>query len=514
MPGRRAGRWARATRWAPDSGCARPVGQLATLSSVKRRHVWPRLLAALIGSSLALLLAPASSSAHIITERYQAPLPLLAYVAGAALAVAMSFLFVGLRGRSSLPEGRSTRPGRVPVGLQWTLRIIGLLGWTVIMAQAFLGGVDETADAAGLFLWVYGWVGVALGSALVGPVWSWLDPFSTLHMLLGAAARRLRLVGDEAEPRPYPGRWGIWPAVAGFAVVLWLELVAQASGGRTLALLLLAYTLITLAGMSWFGRDEWRRHGEVFSVWFGLLGRLAPFALAGRPEEGRLERRPFAAGLFDRPWSRAELVLLTLGTAAIIFDGLSQTQIYFDLFGRVDLLGQGPPLINTLVMAVFFAAVLALVLGVARGLGTSAVGAGLLPVAIGYLVAHYFVTLIVEGQRIILVLNDPLLQGSDLLPFPWSAFEPTLFLPAALVWGIQLAAVVGGHVVGAWAGHAALDKAEGEATTRHQLTLAGLMVLLTSVTLWSLGQAVLQEPAEAAAPAVVAPLDRDYRPGA
>ncbi len=31
--------------------------------------------------------------------------------------------------------------------------------------------------------------------------------------------------------------------------------------------------------------------------------------------------------------------MIALGTGAIIFDGLSQTQIYFDLFGNVDLFG-------------------------------------------------------------------------------------------------------------------------------------------------------------------------------
>ncbi|MDP8905782.1 MAG: hypothetical protein M3N29_10855 [Chloroflexota bacterium] len=493
MRGQRAPSWARATPWAPERRTA------PTYYCLQRAGPRPTRLAASAGASLeALLLSPATASAHVISERYQAPLPLLAYVAGAALAVAMSFVFVNLRGRSRLP-GTAGRIIRVAPVVQLLLRAIGLLAWLWIMGQAFLGGVDESADVAGLFLWVYGWVGIALLSALVGPIWSWLDPFSTLHIVLSGTARRLRLVGDEDEARPSPAGWGIWPAITGFVAVVWLELVGNAGGGRTLALLLLAYTLITLAGMSWFGREEWRRHGEIFSVWFRLLGRLAPLALAGPPEAGRIVRRPFGAGLFERRSSLAEVVLVTLGTAAIIFDGLSQTDIYAALFGRLDLPGLPPALINTLVMAGFFALVLAVVLGAARGLGSAAVGAGLLPVAVGYLVAHYFVTLLVDGQRILLALNDPLLQGTDLLPFPWSAWQPTLFIPTSLVWAIQLAAVVGGHVVGAWAGHAALDRAARRTSTVRQVTLAGLMVVLTSVTLWSLGQAVITEPAAAPA---------------
>ena len=59
------------------------------------------------------------------------------------------------------------------------------------------------------------------------------------------------------------------------------------------------------------------------------------------------------------------------------------------------------------------------------------------------------------------------------------------------LWSIQLAAVVGGHIVGAWAGHAALAEEGQTFQIRRQLPLAALMVALTSLTLWSLGQAVL-----------------------
>ena len=124
-----------------------------------------------------------------------------------------------------------------------------------------------------------------------------------------------------------------WPAVLAFGFVIWLELVAFVLGGRTLAAVILGYTLLSLAGMSYFGRDTWRRNAEVFSVWFGLLNRLAPYGLADEddPESGRIERRPFAAALNRSQWTTAEIALVTLGTGSIIFDGLSQTQLYVQL---------------------------------------------------------------------------------------------------------------------------------------------------------------------------------------
>jgi hypothetical protein len=454
---------------------------------------------AVASAAIAHLALPATAAAHELTERYQAPLPLLAYVAGAAIAVAMSFAFVALR-TPGAPQSEEAvrRSSTMPQWAQLVLRAIGLLGWLWIVAQALFGGTGE-ADVASLFLWVYGWVGVALVSALIGPLWAWLDPFSTLHMLLGAVGRRLGFGASDSEPEPYPHRLDIWPAVIGFGFVVWLELVARIEGGRTLGLVLIGYTVVTLAAMSYYGREAWRQRGEIFSVWFGLLGRLAPLALDGRPEEGRLIRRPMASGLHG-PWSLAQLVLLTLGTGSIIFDGLSQTEQYFELFVRGGFLGLPPTVTDTLVAVVFFGLLLGLVLLVARRLGAAAVGAGLLPVAVGYLIAHYLVFLLVDGQRIVHAVNDPLQRGDNLLPLDLGFHEPTLFLPTAVVWSIQLAAVVGGHIVGAWAGHAALERSGTRPTARHQLPLALLMVGLTTVTLWSLGQAVIAEPEAARVP--------------
>ena len=151
--------------------------------------------------------------------------------------------------------------------------------------------------------------------------------------------------------------------------------------------------------------------------------------------------------------------------------------------------------INTIALLGWFALILAIVFAVARRIGVNALGAGLLPVAIGYLIAHYIVTLLFDGQRIVIAVNDPLVGGVSLLPYPLSNMsQPWAFLPPSIIWTIQLAAVVGGHVVGAWAGHAALGETRQGARLANQLPLAVLMVTFTSITLWSLGQEVIVPP--------------------
>jgi hypothetical protein len=456
----------------------------------------------------ALLLAlPAVAQGHSISGRIDSPLPFAAYILGAAIAVGASFLIVAV-GDPAPPAEMPTPVARtVPGWLRYALRAAGLVAWAWIVLQAMVGGTSD-ADVAFLFLWVYGWVGLPLLCAFVGPVWSWLDPFSTLHDVIAWAGRRIGVRG--ATQQPWPARLGIWPAVAGFAFFMWLELVALVLQGRGLSLVMIGYTVITLLGMAQFGRDTWRANAEAFGVWFAIVGRIAPYALEGTPEAGRVIRRPFARGLVTNRWSVATVVMVAFGTGAIIFDGLSQTQQFFDLFSRPSM-----P-IATILLALFLGGLAGLVLLVSRSAGLAAVGAGLVPVAMGYLVAHYLSYLLADGQRIVVAVSDPLQQGWDL--FGTAFYEPSLdWIPTSALWSIQVGAVIVGHIVGAWAGHAVAARERGSAhgrgrasrqemrraNIRAQLPLALLMVGLTALTLWSLGQRLVFETApERTVPAI------------
>jgi hypothetical protein len=439
------------------------------------------------GLTIALLALPAGASAHALAKSFESRLPLAVYLAGAGGAVALSFLFVlvrDVRAEAAPAEGRHIRvPGPVRVGL----RAIGLVGLAWIVVQGIIGG-ESDAEVSRLFAWVYGWVGVALISAFVFPIWTWLDPFATLHDL-GARVMRAAGIGGLA-PAEYPAALGRWPAAVGFAAIVWLELVASGAGSRTLALVITGYTIFTLAMMGQYGRRAWSEHGEVFSVWFGLIGRLAP--LAAVPGDDRVvRRRGFASGLLESGWAAtSDIVIVGLGTGSILFDGLSQTQVWVSTFGLPAALPQ------TLLLAAFLGLIVGAALVVARLVGVPATAAGLVPIAVGYLLAHYFTYLLVDGQRIVIAISDPLQQGANYLGTAF--FEPSgAWLPPGLVWTLQLAAVVGGHMIGAWAGHVVAARGEGRHgpfATREvrlrQVPLAVVMVGLTTLTLWSLGQAL------------------------
>ena len=160
------------------------------------RHRLARAAGAL-AAPMILYLFPQAVLAHQLKERYEAPLPLVAYVAGAALAVAMSFLFVMVRKARRQRRQRTPAPQIGPTapcaraGFVMGLQALGMVAWLWIVVQTFVGGNGD-GDVASLFLWVYGWVGVALISAVLGPVWPWLNPFATIHQLLSAPSRPAR----------------------------------------------------------------------------------------------------------------------------------------------------------------------------------------------------------------------------------------------------------------------------------------------------------------------------------
>jgi hypothetical protein len=493
----------------------------------------PPLRAALL-AFLALTLLPSSVSAHLLTGRYDSPLPLAAYLLGAAVVVGLSFAIVLFRSHSESIEtlqeqAAPTGEVAVPLWLRRLIRAVGILAYLWIMVQGFVGHAGD-ADVGSLFLWTYGWVGLPLISAFIGPIWEWFDPFLTIHDASAWVVRRFRL--PTMSTVPYPDRLEHWPAVVALVVFVWLELVyTGARAGQPLAIVLLIYTAWTLLMMAQFGRDTWRRQGETFTVWFGLVNRVAPLARVDE-HATRLYVRPYGAGLLTGDWRTSDLALVAAATGSILFDGLSQTQIWFDFFGA-------PPLFaETAQMLLFLGTIALLVFAVARIVGVPAMAAGLVPIALGYLIAHYLTAIIFDGQRILNALSDPLGLGWNI--FGTAEFEPNqTWLPSGIIWAIEIVAVVGGHVYGAVMGHrvlvmnareqareqaaaasaAAAARGAGQRRAKRrgaptaaqarassatpaatesnfrmrQIPLAILMVFLTTLTLWSLGQGLVHQ---------------------
>ena len=101
----------------------------------------------------------------------------------------------------------------------------------------------------------------------------WSVLFDWAEGLTCRAGFRDKLELDE----PYPEAFGIWPAVGLYLVFVWFEnIFSESYVPRNISVFALGYTLITIYGMAFFGKETWLRRGEASSVFFGLVGRFAP----------------------------------------------------------------------------------------------------------------------------------------------------------------------------------------------------------------------------------------------
>jgi hypothetical protein len=387
---------------------------------------------------------------------------------------------------------------------------LGLAGVIVFAASAWAGlaGTDVQADnLAPTAVFVVFWVGVPFASLLLGDVWRLLSPWRAIGRGVGWATRRM--AGDGMpEPLPYPERLGMWPAAAGLVGFAICELCwATAREPRPLAIIMLAYLAVQLVGMSLYGVEPWTRRADAFGVWFSLVARLAPF---GRRDDGRLTLRPPVAGA-------ASLVAVT-GTAAVLitaigttgFDGAKEGPLFNDLAGTLQDLftslgatkGLGLELAFVVGLALALALIGAVWAGGMEGMPRTKLGLDrrglsrtfahtLIPIAAGYLVAHYFSLLAYNGQDLWRLASDPLGDGHDLFGGAQSSIDYGV-VSATAIWYVQVVALVLGHVAALVLAHdrALVVYGDARAATRSQIVMLVLMVCFTLLGLWLLSAAL------------------------
>jgi hypothetical protein len=396
--------------------------------------------------------------AHGVGGRQDLPIPLSSAVTGAVVALLATFVILATAWRTS--RFRGEQAGRPLPGwlarlldapaFRWGLRIVGLLaaGWLVVVLVA---GPDSTADSpAPGTLYVVMWVLIPLASVLFGPIWRAVSPLRTIHLGLARATRM-----DPAEgPVRLPERLGCWPAAGLLAGFVWLELVPR--DRATVPVVFLAfvvYAVLMLLGAALFG-SGWLARADPFEVYSSLAARLAP---VGRRADGVLVWRNPLNGLDSVPAAPglAAVVLVLLGSTA--YDSLTGAPAWVRRLQD----SESPALVGTLGLAGTIGVIaLAYVLAVqATGRMTeerrrlpAQFAHSLLPIALGYMVAHYYSLGVLEGQRTVILAMDPLGTGDH--PLGLSTVDVnTSLVGATTVVVLQVVAVVVGHILGAIAAH-------------------------------------------------------------
>lgn len=432
---------------------------------------------------------------HAADQGFVLLLPTDIYIAAGGATVALTVLLLLI-----LPPGAAHRLFGVlaplrPFGYRW--RHATSLAVTLILAlmiwQGLHGPRDPLRNPMPLAVWTLWWIGLVSLQGLLGNHWRWTNPWT------GVAAMLHRFIGLRA-PLRYPRRLGHWPALAGFAAFAGFLLadIAPADPAR-LAVAVGLYWYAMLLGLVLFG-PAWMTRAEAITVLMRAYGRMGALSRArgrlalGLPGWQVLTRRA-------PPLALAVFMVVLLGTGS--FDGLNETFWWMGVLGLNPLEFPGRSAVIGANLTGLVAANLGLlaVFALALWLGERLAGTGrrltaairlfaptLLPIALGYHIAHYLTAALVEGQYLALALDDPLRRGWHLLGLE-GAYVTTGFFntPGTVraIWLAQAGAVVAGHVIAVLLAHA-LAVRGGTSARRAVLGQAPLALFMVGYTVFGL----------------------------
>jgi len=451
---------------------------------------------------------------HGFGQRYDLPASLFLYLFAAGGVVVISFVLVVLFagdqvGAKAIQYPRRAVPSLLPIARSPWPRIvgglIGVLGLLAIVVTGLFGLPDATKNPAEYLTWIYFWAATVILSGLVGNLWYLLNPWAAIY---DAITRFVRLGPVWKLPNV-----GIWPAVVTYFLFACLELTTgMANRPWLVGTLALAYSAVTLAGMIYFGRDEWLEHCEAFTVLFGIVGRFSPVE-AERDEHGRINAvylRPWGVGLLQpgpTGWDRVLFVILMLSTLA--FDGIEATAAWQDFtvtleptwlpmgaWGFFIVKTTGLVLLTGAFLLIFIAFMEMVIYFGNRPLDlkatVTAFALTLVPIALVYNAAHNYSYVMVQSQGLIPLLDDPLGKGWHLLPAV-AAYRPSFALAqASTVWFAQIVLIVVGHVIAVYLSHLKAGEKfrSAQRALLSQYPMLVLMVMYTMTSLWILAQPI------------------------
>ncbi|CAN7288121.1 hypothetical protein LJR027_001294 [Terrabacter sp. LjRoot27] len=437
-------------------------------------------------AALAPAFAPAIVPAHGVGSRGDLPLPFSALVIAAVAALVISFVAIGTLWRE--PRLRDTDgvllPGPVAAVLdsRWVRVVARVLAGivTVWTLAALVFGPDSARNPVPHVVYVWLWVGLAFASMLLGPVWRVINPLRALH----AGLLRLARVSPDLAVLRY--RWGLWPAALGLGTFTWVELVAEDNTSLGfLRVLVAGFFAVSLLGAAVFGRT-WFDHADPFEAWSRLLGVLSPL---GRRHDGRWVLRTPLHGVNGLRGQRGLVPTVAVMLGGTAYDGFS-ANLSWATFVQTSSVPSG--LLRTATLLGFFGLVagtiwLASAVSVrlagepfARSFSfVSDIAPSLIPIAGGYVIAHYWSLWVYQGQYAWRLLTDPLGTGADLLGTAGLTPNDLLIRPT-LVATIQAVSIVVGHLLGVLAAHErAITVLDRRAAVIGQVPLMVVMVFYT-----------------------------------
>ena len=468
-----------------------------------------RKLIAILAWLLPFFLFPAPASAHSFGKLYNLPVPFWMYLYGGAAAIAASFVIIGFfinktKINDSYPVFNISKIAIVKIfTATWflkVLRIISVFLFLLTILTGFFGSDIATYNFNMTFFWIIFVLGLMYLTALIGNVYAVINPLKVMVEWVE------NLIGDKIDGFiEYPKKLSYYPALLFYILFIWIELLAD-TNPLTLSAILLMYANLNFFGVILLGKDAWFRYCEFFSVFFRLIGMMAPIEY----KKGQLYLRPPFIGLLKGKAENFSLLLFVLFMlSSTAFDGFRSTAIWFKLFyeninlGITQVFGGSAftlyNILGLLLSPVIFLVLYLVLVLLAKVITRSKQSLkelslqfafSLIPIAFVYNIAHYYTLLVVEGSNIISLISDPFGLGWNI--FGTVSFTGIATVDANFVWHSQVVLILLGHIVGVYLAHLVAIKIfpSHKRALLSQIPMLILMVSYTMIGLWILSQPI------------------------
>ena len=370
-----------------------------------------------------MILISSASLNHGVVNVGDLPIPFDIVLNSSALVVLITFVYLKVSWKESIitPRQEVFNDKQNFIG-----KLFGIIILFLLVAPGIFGDESSKTSVAPLILWVFLWIGVPVLGLLFGDIYSKFNPLNLFS-----------LKSDKPE--------SVYFACILFIGLTWFELVWRRPGNPLNIAVVLITLFVCVNLLRYFLKKSLIEVDPLLLLHY-LYSKLKLF-----------NSRPYFRSLLDNIGNLAKLrgieyfVLLMIGT--VTYDGLRETTFWYNQFGsRTDDMGFSTMmfLIMNLGTILFyrFACFFAIKVGgsdLKLNHVSNLFGHTMLPIAFAYHVTHYLTLLLFESQTFFYRFNDPIGIGMNIL----NVEEPTInyFIEPLVIWGIQVAVTLLGHML-------------------------------------------------------------------
>jgi len=370
-----------------------------------------------------MIIKNSASLNHGVVNVGDLPIPFDIVLNSSALVVLITFVYLKVSWKESIitPRQEVFNDKQSFIG-----KLFGIIILFLLVAPGIFGNESSKTSIAPLILWVFLWIGVPVLGLLFGDIYSKFNPLNLFS-----------LKSDKPE--------SVYFACILFIGLTWFELVWRKPGNPLNIAIVLITLFVCVNLLRYFLKKSLIEVDPLLLLHY-LYSKLKLF-----------NSRPYFRSLLDNIGNLAKLkgieyfVLLMIGT--VTYDGLRETTFWYNQFGsRTDDMGFSTMmfLIMNLGTILFyrFACFFAIKVGgsdLELNHVSNLFGHTMLPIAFAYHVTHYLTLLLFESQTFFYRFNDPIGIGMNIL----NVEEPTInyFIEPLVIWGIQVAVTLLGHML-------------------------------------------------------------------